>query len=391
MARIGLVGIGKMGVSHLAIARAHPELECAAVCDSQPFVLAGVRSQLGVETYKSFDTMVGEANLDAVIVSTPTSSHVTLARQALDSGLAVFVEKPLTLSAHDSRQLAELASERNLANQVGYHNRFIGTFRETRRLIEAGAIGDVHHVDGRAFGQVVTKVDGGGRTWRAKKSEGGGCLHDYACHVIDLMNFAVGRPEEVVGARLGKVHSTNVEDTVYAMFNYSNGAVGTLETNWSDESYRKMTTSITVYGSHGKIYADRQECRLYLKPGHAFEKFESGWTIRYITELQEPVNYYLRGEEYSAQLDAFADAIAGNPSPQAGTFATAADADWVVEEIARLDGEAPVARERASSTDPEIPSRAELKAAAKHYAAAAVDTVKKFAAETTRKVKERLQ
>ena len=78
MARIGLVGVGKMGVSHLAIARAHPELECVAVCDSQPFVLAGVRSQLGVETYKSFDTMVAEANLDAVIVSTPTSSHVDL-------------------------------------------------------------------------------------------------------------------------------------------------------------------------------------------------------------------------------------------------------------------------------------------------------------------------
>lgn len=391
MARIGLVGVGKMGVSHLAIARAHPELECVAVCDSQPFVLAGVRSQLGVETYKSFDTMVAEANLDAVIVSTPTSSHVALARQALENGLAVFVEKPLTLSADDSRGLAELARERNLANQVGYHNRFIGTFRETRRLIEAGAIGDVHHVDGRAFGQVVTKADGGGRTWRAKKSEGGGCLHDYACHVIDLMNFAVGPPEEIAGARLGKVHSTNVEDTVYAMFNYGNGAIGTLETNWSDESYRKMTTSITVYGSRGKIYADRQECRLFLKPGDTFEKFESGWTVRYITELQEPVNYYLRGEEYSAQLDAFADAIAGDPSPEAGTFATAADADWVVEEIARLDGEAPVARQRDTTSEPDVPSKDELKAAAKHYAAEAAQNVKRMAGAVSQKVKERLR
>ncbi len=389
MHRVGLVGIGKMGVSHLALASAHPELDCVAVCDSQPFMLAGVRSQLGVQTYKTFDAMISQAELDAVIVSTPTSSHVTLARQALENDMAVFVEKPLTLSAADSRGLADLAGQRGLANQVGYHNRFIGTFRETQRLVAAGAIGEVHHIDGRAFGQVVTKSDGGGRTWRSKKSEGGGCLHDYACHVIDLMNFVVGRPAEVVGARLGHVHSTNVEDTVYAMFNYDNGAVGTLETNWSDESYRKMTTSVTIYGTLGKIYVDRQECRLYLKPGHSFEGFDDGWTIRYITELQEPVAFYLRGEEYSAQLDAFSDAIGGDPSPQAGTFATAADADWVVEEIARLDGQAPVARQGQAPEQPEIASREQLVATAKFYAGQASQSVRRLANNAGAAIKER--
>ena len=341
MHRIALVGVGKMGLSHLALVQAHPELDCVAVCDSQAFMLAGVRSQVGVETYKSFDTMIAEENLDAVIISTPTSSHFPLAKKALQNGLSVFVEKPLTLTTRESRELAQLAEQNGLANQVGYHNRFIGTFRETARLIEAGAIGNVHHVDGRAYGQVITKSDGGGRTWRAKKTEGGGCLHDYACHVIDLMNFVAGPPTEVTSGRLGQVHSTDVEDTVYAFFSYSNGAIGTLETNWSDESYRKMSTSVTIYGTHGKIYADRQECRLYLKPGHAFEKFEQGWNIRYITELQEPVDFYIRGEEYSAQIDAFAAAIGGSPSPHAGTFSTAAEADHIVEEIARLNERGP--------------------------------------------------
>ena len=389
MHRVGLVGVGKMGVSHLAIANAHPDLDCVAVCDSQPFVLAGIRSQLGLETYRNLDAMIADANLDAVIVSTPTSSHVALARQAIESGLAVFVEKPLTLSAADSRELAELAQANGVANQVGYHNRFIGTFRETRRLIEAGAIGEVHHVDGRAFGQVVTKSDGGGRTWRSKKSEGGGCLHDYACHVIDLMNFVVDTPTEVAGARLGKVHSTNVEDTVYALFNYGNGAIGTLETNWSDESHRKMTTSVTVHGTEGKIYADRQECRLYLKPGRSFEKFDSGWSIRYITELQDPVDYYLRGEEYSAQIDSFAAALAGAPSAEAGTFATAADADWVVEQIATIDREG---RRRIGVDAGELgsgSSRAAFGAAAKAYAGDLGRSMKTWASDVGARLKER--
>jgi hypothetical protein len=125
------------------------------------------------------------------------------------------------------------------------------------------------------------------------------------------------------------------------MFGYDNGAVGTLETNWSDESYRKMTTSITIYGTHGKIYADRQECRLYLRPGHTFEDFDDGWTIRYITELQEPVDFYLRGEEYSAQVDAFANAISSGDTGGACTFADAAETDWVVSEIAHAHAHGP--------------------------------------------------
>lgn len=350
--RIGIVGVGKMGISHLAIARAHPQLDVVGVCDNTPLVLSGIRSQLELDTFKNFETMVDEAGLDGVFVATPTSSHAPLADYAIDHGVSVFVEKPLTLSAAQSRQLADAADAKGVANQVGYHNRFIGTFREVARLVAAGAIGDIHHVDGRAFGQVVTKAKGGGRTWRAQKSEGGGCLHDYACHVIDLMNFVAGKPEAVVGARLASIYSTNVEDAVYAMFHYPNGAVGTLETNWSDPAYRKMTTSITVYGTKGKIYADRQECRLYLREEATFEDFEPGWTIRYITELQDPVAFYLRGEEYSAQVDSFAAATAGNDSHCENSFSSAADADWLVEEITRVheEGGRPAAATEALSS-----------------------------------------
>ena len=198
MLRVGLVGVGKMGMSHLAILGAHPEVEIGGICDSQGFVISAVKSQTGIETYKNFEKLIDQAELDAVVVATPSATHLEVATYALERGVNVFVEKPLTLSINDSWQLAQLAQARQRANQVGYHNRFIGTFREVRRLVRSGAIGDVYHVDGKAFGQVVTKAKAG-FTWRSKKSEGGGCLHDYACHVIDLMNFVVGAAER--GAR----------------------------------------------------------------------------------------------------------------------------------------------------------------------------------------------
>src|SRR5947208_7871869 len=118
----------------------------------------------------------------------------------------VFSEKPLCLDQAESKQLADLARAKGRVNQVGYHNRFIGTFRETRRLVQSGAIGDVYHINGTAFGPVVIRPKSGG-TWRSRKSEGGGCLHDYASHVVDLMSFIVGPPEAVLSASLRSIFS----------------------------------------------------------------------------------------------------------------------------------------------------------------------------------------
>ena len=80
--------------------------------------------------------------------------------------------------------------------------------------------------------------------------------------------------------------------------------------NWSDESYRKMTTKVTIWGTQGRIYADRQECQVYIRDGVNIPAgYQRGWNVRYTTDLTEAVWFYLRGEEYSAQLDYFVRCI----------------------------------------------------------------------------------
>jgi predicted dehydrogenase len=293
-----------------------------------------LRKYAHVETYRDYERMLREARLDAVIVATPTSTHYRYACAALEHGLHVFVEKPLTLSAAESRDLAERAARRRCVNQVGFHNRFIGTFQEARRLVGSGAVGTLRTVTGTAFGQVIVKRESS--TWRSRSTEGGGCLHDYACHVIDLMNFVVGPPERVAGAHLESVYSTEVEDVVRAAFEYRLGATGALETNWSDERFRKMTTTITIEGTAGRIVADRQEVKVELHGG-GFETYPPGTSSRYITSLQKPVNYYMRGEEYSAQMDAFVDAILNGRAGNENSFASACLTDEIVEKIRQTD------------------------------------------------------
>ena len=336
MLKVGLIGVGKMGLSHHAILGAHPDVEVAAICDSATYITSTLRKHITVEAFKDFRKMIDSAGLDCVFVATPSATHFEAASYALDHGLHVFVEKPLCLDPAQSKRLAELAAQKSRANQVGYHNRFIGTFQETRRLVRAGAVGDVYHITGSAFGQVVVRAKSGS-TWRSKKAEGGGCLHDYASHVIDLMNFIVGPPEKVVGAQMQSIFSKDVEDAVYAQFRYKGGATGQLETNWSDDTFRKMSTTIVVYGTKGKIVADRQECRVYLKADAPFENLTAGgWTSRYITELQAPVSFYLRGEEYSAQIDAFVSAAQRGSAEHESSFASAYQTDLVVDEIMKL-------------------------------------------------------
>ena len=332
MIRVGLIGVGKMGLSHYAILGAHPRVEVPAICDGASYITSGLRKYTQVDTFKDHRKMFESAQLDCVLVATPTASHYELASQALEHGLHVFIEKPLCLDPAQSKKLAELAATKRRANQVGYHNRFIGTFMETRRLVRAGAIGELYHIAGSAFGPVVIRPKSGG-TWRSKKAEGGGCLHDYASHVVDLMNFIAGPPERVVGANLRRIFSKDVEDAVYATFRYPDGASGQLETNWSDDTHRKMSTTVTVYGTKGKIVADRQECRVYLREGAAFETYPVGWTIRYITDLQTPVQYYLRGEEYSAQINAFVAAAESGTTMGENSFASAYETDRVIDLI----------------------------------------------------------
>ena len=201
-------------------------------------------------------------------------------------------------------------SSKRLVTQVGYHYRFVGAFQEAARIVRSGALGTVHHVRAEAYGPVVLRPKGG--TWRSAKNEGGGALYDYACHAIDLVNFIAGMPEQSCRRRGAPRHLLAATWTTRstARLHYPNGASGQLCVNWSDESFRKMSTKISVWGTNGRITADRQECQIYLREPHeALPGVGKGWTVRYTTDLTEEVWFYLRGEEYSAQIDYFAKSI----------------------------------------------------------------------------------
>jgi predicted dehydrogenase len=327
-----------MGLSHLSMIRAHPDVEVVAVVDSTGYILDVLSKYTGLTTYTDYQKMLDTVELDAILIATPTRLHAPMVRAALEKGVSVFCEKPLTLTSIESNELAALADEKGVITQVGYHNRFVGAFAEVKALLDAGAIGRVTHFLAEAYGPVVLKPKGS--TWRSQREEGGGSLYDYAPHPVDLLSWYAGAPIGVGGTVLGSIFSENIDDEVFSTLYYPNGVSAQLSVNWSDESYRKMTTQITITGTAGRIHADRQEVQVYLRdtapevPG-----YEPGWNVRYTTELTKNVWFYLRGEEYSAQLDHFVRRVENRDLPDTNSFASAAIADRVLE-LLTIDAEA---------------------------------------------------
>jgi scyllo-inositol 2-dehydrogenase (NADP+) len=326
--RVALIGLGKMGLSHHAIINSHPDVKLVAVCDTTGYVLDVLNKYVGIKCYTDYKKLLVEEKPDAVFIATPSRFHGEMVKAALDLNIHVFCEKPFCLDLDEGQRLVELAESKGLVTQVGYHNRFVGAFQEMKRLVDAGILGKIYHVRAEAYGPVVLKPKGS--TWRTSKNEGGGCLYDYACHGIDLVNYIVGRPDAVGGTALNKIFSPDVEDEVYSTFFYADGKTGQIASNWSDDSYRKMSTKITIWGTNGKIAADRQEVQIYLRDGpNEPLNLNKGWNTRYTTELTEEVWFYLRGEEYSAQIDHFIQSIKDGRSDTRSTFRSALDADLV--------------------------------------------------------------
>lgn len=331
MTNLAVVGLGKMGLSHLAIANAVPGLNVTSIVDKSALVGGAIGKYGKFRHLTDYDEVFSGEVPDAVLIATPTRAHEPMIRQALERGLHVFAEKPLTLSSAASAALAALATEKGLVTQVGYHNRFIGTFAEVRRLLDLDVLGRITHALAEAYGPVVLRPSKA--TWRSSAGEGGGCLYDYAAHPVNLLNWFFGETIGASGSQLKSMYSEEVDDEVYSTLRFGGDVTAQLSVNWSDESVRKMTTRVSIWGEHGKIVVDRQELQIYLRREATVpEGYNPGWTMRNITELTPPVGYYLRGEEYSAQMEAFAAACAAREGTRSD-FGSAAATDRSIEMI----------------------------------------------------------
>ena len=331
MLRGAIVGMGRMGITHFSILNSHPDVELVAVCDTGGVVARGIEKYVGAKAYTDYEEMLDAEELDFVVVATPSMLHCRVARLAVQRDIHVFVEKPFSLDVQEGRALVDALQGRRVTNQVGYVNRFNSVFVEAKRVLDSGMIGPVAHFCCQMHGRTV--LSDSHSSWRAETKTGGGCLYEFASHAVDLANYFMGCPERVRGSVLQRIYSSDVEDMVTSTLLYDSGLVGSLLVNWSDITYRKASNQVEFVGTRGKLSADQQSLRLYLREAPSGSRFRAGWNTLYATELVRPVRFYVRGNEFTAQLDAFIDAIHGDEEKNLCTFADALATDITISRI----------------------------------------------------------
>ena len=335
--RLGVIGLGKMGLSHLAIANAMEFFDVAAVSDLSKLVGKSIAQFTGSRYYRNYRDLLELSNVDAVIISVPTHLHFQIALEALNERKHVFLEKPLTLSPERSTELVEKAKDSRVATQVGYVNRASPIFDHLRRMLANREFGEPKAYECAMRGNVLASE--GAQGWRNDHRWGGGCLYEYGSHCIDLDMFLFGPVERLISAKLENRYSSNVEDVVTAHVTHTSGLRGTLVIDWADSRFRKASNMLTVLTEQALIFADKQEIRVHIDPPHTLTEAMS-WSVDRqpskrvnATDLDTQVPYYLRGEDFTRQLIEFRRLVDGNASLPVAQFADGLATDQLISEI----------------------------------------------------------
>ena len=321
--RLGIIGAGRMGITHFSIANAHEQAAVVGVADPSKLVTTMLGKYTKVGTYKDYrGLMKGEA-LDAVLVCTPPALNPEILEAALEARLHAFVEKPFLLSAAEGERFARAFDEAGLVNQVGYVNRWNDMFTKARSFVADGLLGKPLRFRSEMFSPTIIR-DPGDAGWRSTHANGGGAVYEMASHALDIIAYFFGAPDRVGGTSLTSVWSRQVEDIVSSSLFYDSGLSGSIYVNWSDASYRKPTNKFEVFGSAGKIQVDQHGMKVFLSAPAQAHGLKAGWNQLYITDVFSNVPFYVRGIEYTAQLFEFIDTIRGGGGRVRCTFADAA-------------------------------------------------------------------
>lgn len=304
-----IVGGGKMGLSHMAILNRLLDNGEVALCD--PSRLSRyVFGKLGIPTFKSLDNALQDPKRwRGAVVATPTSSHFPIAQALLQQGIPCFIEKPLTLNPAHSQTLADLQQRQGALVQMGLVTRFIQPFVRLRNITRQGLLGRPLRYRARMMGNVVTQPDNG--SWRTDFQRGGGCLNEYGPHLLDLCRSIFGDVRVLDSAKFGQVHSTRGDDSFEIGWTHASGAEGALWLDWCDTSRRKSAMDFQVDFEHGQVRANNAELSVHLHPGAVIDPVQQA--ALHAPVLPYPVNFYLRGEEFSLQLEIFLQQVLGRP------------------------------------------------------------------------------
>ncbi len=274
--RIGMIGAGWMCGAHVsALSNAGkiygekigtPMLKIVA--DTVEKAAEKAMKKYGFEKFSGdWKSVVLSDEVDLVDIVTPNAFHYEIARAALENGKHVYCEKPLSLTAEQSEELAELAEKKGLFNYVAYNNVMNPAVSYIKSLVESGALGDLVRFNG-TYDQDMLLDPSIPISWRHKKAQAGcGALGDLGSHLLSVSQYVMGDIAKVVSQSqifisqrpftAGNVETGPVEteDVMTFMVQYASGALGQISTS-RIATGKKNALTVEIQGTLGTVNFD---------------------------------------------------------------------------------------------------------------------------------------
>ncbi len=259
--RIGVIGVGNMGSGHVnwLLEGKVAGATCTAICDRECEKLGKwPEAERKLTHFTDSKALIRSGLIDAVLIATPHFDHTTIGIDALEQGLHVLVEKPLSVHKSDCEKLIAAYKKRPKKSQLFaamFNQRTDPKYIKLRELIQSGELGEIRRVNWIITDWYRTQAYYSSGGWRATwKGEGGGVLSNQCPHNLDLMQWMFGMPVKVRGhIGIGKWHDIEVEDAVTAYLEYANGATGVFITTTGEFP---GTNRLEVTGDRGKVIAE---------------------------------------------------------------------------------------------------------------------------------------
>lgn len=328
--RFGLVGAGGIAQSYLRVFDNLPGARIVAVADVRARAAHALAEPVRATAYQSHRSLLEEAELDAVLVCTPPSTHREIVLAAIERGRHVLCEKPLAVDAATAREMVEAAARAGVHFTMAAKFRFVDDVIRARGIVTSGILGELILFE-NVF---ATRVDMA-RRWNSDPAiAGGGVLIDNGTHSVDIVRYLVGPVVEVMAVEGKRVQRLPVEDTVRVLLRTEEGVLGSIDLSWSidgtSESY------LTLHGSEGTVCVGWRESRYRQAGVSEWVTFGSGYDK--IAAMRAQVENFcaaIRGGEPLAVTSE--DAIASVVVIEAA-YESLGRSDWVpVRTTARSD------------------------------------------------------
>ena len=275
--RYGIVGVGNQGSGYAVKFFDNGKVEngvLVAVCDSNPAKLEALKARMensDITYFTDYKEMLDSGVCDAVIVATPHYVHPEITIECLKRNIHVLCEKPAGVYTQQVREMNAAAEQSNALFGLVFNQRMNSLYKEMRKIIQEGGIGDLQRVTWIITDWFRTQFYYDAGSWRATwDGEGGGVLINQCPHQLDLLLWIVGkRPVAVNGfCKYGKWHDIEVEDEVTAYLEYDNGATGVFITTTGEAP---GSNRLEISGTKGKLLCENGKLTHFINESDSAE------------------------------------------------------------------------------------------------------------------------